>query len=308
MLQKGAEVAGISRSPELDPVFLPYRWHPAPSFEFYQYDLNHHLDGIMKVVEKFKPAYVVNFAAQGMVAESWKHPEHWFQTNVVANVRFHDRLRLYGFLNKYVQVSTPEVYGHCEGLVKESAVYNPSTPYAVSKAAIDMNLMCFHKAYGFPVVFTRAANVYGPGQQLYRIIPRAIISFLAGRPLPLHGGGRPVRSFVHIRDVADCTWRIAQHAEPGQIYHISTKRLVSIREVVEMIAAKIGVSFGEHVQITGDRMGKDAAYRLDSTKARRELKWKDQVSLEEGLDEVIEWVRNQLEVLAHQPWEYIHKA
>ena len=308
MLRKGAEVAGISRSPELDPVFLPYRWQPAPSFKFYQYDLNHHLDEIMKVVEQFKPAYVVNFAAQGMVAESWKHPEHWFQTNVVANVRFHDQLRSCGSLKKYVQVSTPEVYGHCEGLVRESTVYNPSTPYAVSKAAIDMNLMCFHKAYGFPVVFTRAANVYGPGQQLYRIIPRAIISFLTGRQLPLHGGGRSVRSFVHIRDVADCTWRIAQFAEPGQIYHISTERLVSIRELVEKLAAKTGVSFNDHVQITEDRLGKDAAYRLDSTKARQALKWKDRMSLDEGLDEVIQWVRDHRDVLARQSWDYIHKA
>ena len=300
-------MVGLSRSPELNPVFLPYRWHPTPSFKYYQYDLNHHLDEIMKVVEQFKPSYVVNFAAQGMVAESWKHPEHWFQTNVVANVRFHDRLRQCSFLKKYVHVSTPEVYGHCEGLVRESTVYNPSTPYAVSKAAVDMSLMTFHKAYGFPAVFTRAANVYGPGQQLYRIIPRAIISFLTGRKLPLHGGGRSVRSFIHIRDVADCTWRIAQQAEPGSIYHISTERMVSIRELVGMIAGKLKVSFAENVEITEDRLGKDAAYALDSSKARRELGWRDRVSLEEGLDETIEWVRANLGVLSKSALEYVHK-
>ena len=307
MLRQGVEVVGLSRSPELNPVFLPYRWHPTPSFKYYQYDLNHHLDEIMKVVEQFKPSYVVNFAAQGMVAESWKHPEHWFQTNVVANVRFHDRLRQCSFLKKYVHVSTPEVYGHCEGLVRESTVYNPSTPYAVSKAAVDMSLMTFHKAYGFPAVFTRAANVYGPGQQLYRIIPRAIISFLTGRKLPLHGGGRSVRSFIHIRDVADCTWRIAQQAEPGSIYHISTERMVSIRELVGMIAGKLKVSFAENVEITEDRLGKDAAYALDSSKARRELGWRDRVSLEEGLDETIEWVRANLGVLSKSALEYVHK-
>ena len=96
-------------------------------------------------------------------------------------------------------------YGSCSGLVDENHPFSPSTPYATSRAACDMHLLNFFKNYNFPVVFTRAANVYGPGQQLYRIIPRTILFIKLGKKLQLHGGGKSLRSFIHIRDVAEAT-------------------------------------------------------------------------------------------------------
>jgi dTDP-glucose 4,6-dehydratase len=306
-LQQKAEVIGISRSPEPNPVFLSYKRKKDITFRFFKLDLNRDLAAIMKIVEDFQPDYIVNFAAQSMVAESWQNPEHWFQTNVVATIKFHDHLRKCDYLKKYVHVSTPEVYGACEGVVKENTNYNPSTPYAVSRAAADMSLMSFQKAYNFPVAFTRAANVYGPGQQLYRIIPRTILFFMIGRKLQLHGGGASVRSFIHIRDVADGTLRVARQAPLGEIFHFSTSRHISIRALVELIAKQLKVDFNKHVEVVGERLGKDAVYLLDSSKAREMLGWKDQFSLEQGIEETIAWIRDNLDVLKQLPFDYIHK-
>lgn len=306
-LEAGMVVMGISRSREPHPVFLPYKNHDYSNFEFNQLDINLDLDQIMIRIRDFQPDYVVNFAAQGMVAESWLYPEHWFQTNVVAMVKLHERLRKLDFLQKYVHVSTPEVYGSCEGMVREGTYYRPSTPYAASRAAADMSLMTFYNAYEFPVVFTRASNVYGPGQQLYRIIPRTILFALLGKKLKLHGGGYSVRSFIHIRDVAAGTLQIAEKAKPGQIYHLSTNQVISIRELVMMILQQMGLLYEDHVEISDDRLGKDAAYLLDSSKADRELNWTAKVQLEQGIEETIGWVRNNLEVLRRQPFDYIHK-
>lgn len=309
-LRNGLGVVGVSRSPEAAAVFLPYRWHGREEekrFRFHRLDLNRDLASIMELARDFRPEYVINFAAQSMVAESWQNPDHWMMTNVVSNVRLHDQLRGCDFLKKYVHVSTPEVYGTCEGLVRESTNYNPSTPYAVSRAAADMSLMSFFRAYDFPVVFTRAANVYGPGQQLYRIIPRAILFFLTGKKLPLHGGGHSVRSFIHIRDVADGTLRVARQASPGDIFHFSTSRSVSIRALVQLIAERMNVSFADHVEIVGERLGKDSAYLLDSTKAKTELGWEDRITLERGIEETIAWVKDNLEEIRKHPAEYIHK-
>ena len=307
LLENGKEVVGVSRSPEPNAALLPYKWGNHAAFRFYQLDLNRDLDAIMDVIHDFQPGYVINFAAQSMVAESWQHPGDWFRTNVVANVELHDRLRRCDFLKKYIHVSTPEVYGSCQGSVREDAPCNPSTPYAVSRAACDMSLMSFFRAYRFPVVFTRAANVYGPGQQLYRIIPRAILFIRLGRKLPLHGGGASVRSFIHIRDVADGTWRVARDGRPGEIYHLSTPRLISIRELVERICQRMGVAFSDHVDVVGERLGKDAAYILDSTKARETLGWRDAVGLETGIDETIAWVDRNIDDLKNQPFDYVHK-
>ncbi len=306
-LEEGSEVIGISRSSEPNPVFLPYKSANDVNIKFYQLNICHDLDRIVNVFDEFKPGYVVNFAAQSMVAESWHHPEHWLQTNTVAMVKLHDQLRRCGFLKNYVHISTPEVYGTCDGLIHENMNYNPSTPYAVSRAAADMSLKTFFDVYEFPVVFTRAANVYGPGQQLYRIIPRAILYFMSGKKLQLHGGGRSVRSFIHIRDVVDGTLRSACMGAPGEIYHFSTTRNISIRSLVRMIAEQMGVSYEDHVETVGDRLGKDSAYLLDSSKAKEKLGWEARIDLEQGVEETIGWVRDNLEELKKQPFNYIHK-
>ena len=309
-LQRGAEVLGMSRSDPPAAPFLPYAWDGKErpgKFEFARLDLNHDTERIAERIGDFRPDYVFNFAAQSMVAESWDHPEHWYQTNVVANVVLHDRLRKLDFLKRYVHVSTPEVYGSCTGTVAEDTPFNPSTPYAASRAACDLHLQTFFKNYGFPVVFTRAANVYGPGQQLYRIIPRTILFVILGKKLQLHGGGRSVRSFIHAADVADATMKVATNGNAGDAYHLSTGEYVSIRELVERICAKLDIAFDDAVEIVADRPGKDAAYLLDSSKARRELGWRDGISLDEGIDQTIKWVRWNLSELRSAPQDYVHK-
>jgi dTDP-glucose 4,6-dehydratase len=308
LLAKKHQVIGISRSQEPHHAFLPYRWNGDPdSFRFHQLDLNHDIEAITDLLERERPSYVVNFAAQSMVAESWQNPDHWFMTNVVSTVRLHDRLRVMPFIKRYVHVSTPEVYGSTSGDVREDAPFNPSTPYAVSRAAADMSLRTFHAAYGLPVVYTRAANVYGAGQQLYRIIPRTILSIRLGRKLQLHGGGVSERSFIHVKDVAEATYRVALHGHNGEAYHISTDRIISIRSLVEMICNCLGAEFEDVVEIVGERLGKDAAYRLDSTKIRDTLGWADMVSLEAGIADTAGWVDRYLRDLADLPSSYIHK-
>lgn len=308
---EGLQVLGMSRSKELIDAFLPYKWSkvnkPKGLFRFEQLDINRDSEAIAKVIQEFRPDYVINFAAQSMVAQSWEHPEHWYQTNVIGNVKLHDKLRHFNFLKKYVHVSTPEVYGNCSGKITESNLFNPSTPYAASRAACDMHLVTFLKQYKFPVVFTRAANVYGPGQQLYRIIPRTILYIKLKRKISLHGGGHSVRSFIHIKDVADATLKIARKAALGNSFHISTDTHISIRQLVEMICRMMNVGFEDVAENVDERPGKDAAYLLDSAKLRQELGWRDCIGLEEGIQGTIAWVSDNLEVLKSQPLDYIHK-
>lgn len=309
-LEQGAEVIGASRSAEPVASLLPYKWlgeDERSRFQFRQLDLNKDGPELLSIIGDFKPDYVINFAAQSMVAESWENPDHWYQTNVVANVKLHEGLRKFDFLKKYVHITTPEVYGSTEGKIDETAPYNPSTPYAASRAACDMHLQTFIRQHKFPVAFTRAANVYGPGQQLYRIIPRTILYIRIGNKLQLHGGGLSLRSFIHGRDIADATLRVARQAPIGECYHFSTNRWLSIRELVEMICEKMDVDFNDCVEVGPDRPGKDAAYILDSTKARESLDWEDKVTLEEGVAETIRWIDDNLAELRETPLSYIHK-
>lgn len=307
-LEQGADVIAMSRSAEPDDVFLPYKWKQRPgNLQFHALDLNNDLDGIMDVLNKERPGLIVNFAAQSMVGQSWDHPEDWFMTNAVSTVKLQNALRQIDYIDRYVHVTTPEVYGSTDEFITEDTQFNPSTPYAVSRAAGDMSLKTFVDAYDFPAVSTRAANVYGPGQQLYRIIPRTILYILTGQKLQLHGGGVSKRSFIHIRDVSEATWDIMANGNNGDTYHISTNDIVTIRGLVEQICETMNVDFETCVDVAEDRLGKDQAYILGSEKIRNELGWSDKISLVDGLGETIDWVKNNLDTLKAQPQSYIHK-
>ena len=310
LLQQGLDVIGASRSPEAADVFLPYKWlakEQQDRFRFIQLDLNHDLDKLEQIIRDEHLKVIANFAAQSMVGESWDKPDDWMQTNVVSVARLAERLRHIDFLQKYVHVTTPEVYGSTDGWIAEDTPFNPSTPYAVSRAAGDMLLKIYHETFGLPVVSTRAANVYGPGQPLYRIIPRTLFFLLTGRTLELHGGGVSTRSFIHIDDVSRATWLIAQSAPVGETYHISTDRIIAIKDLVSLICDKLNKPFGAQVKMVGERLGKDSAYWLKSSKLRSKLGWTDTISLEQGLEETLAWAQTNLDTLSVQPMQYIHK-
>jgi dTDP-glucose 4,6-dehydratase len=304
----GHDVIATSRSDEPHDALLPYKWQKRPGrVRFRRIDLNNDLDALKSLLAAERPTHVVNFAAQSMVGESWLHPDHWMMTNVVSAVRLHDLLRNYDALERYVHVTTPEVYGSTEGWIREDAPFNPSTPYAVSRAAADMSLRTYFANYQFPVVFTRAANVYGPGQQLYRIVPRTIVAAMTGQKLRLDGGGKSVRVFIHMSDVSDATLRIARKGTLGDAYHISGYELVSIRTLVEIILKRLNRSFEDCVEIGPERPGKDTAYTLDSFKLRTELGWRDTFSLERGIDDVVAWAERFRADLPKLPIKYQHK-
>lgn len=305
-----AEIIGISRSPENDPVFLPYLYQKTRSqrFRFFQFDINKDRKAILELFDSEKPEIIVNYAAQGEVRTSWKYPEQWFQTNTMAFVGLLTELKDRKYIRKYIQASTPEVYGSCDGRVKENFNYLPSTPYAVSKAACDMYLVALAKSFNFPVVMTRAANVYGIHQQLYRIIPRTIIYLKLGKTIELHGGGNMKRGFIHIRDDCDAVLKIINSERPSLVYHLSPDDgLRTIRDIVKYICHKTGHDFSRSTRDVDAPVGQDTVYDLDSSLAKRELGWSPKVSFEAGVDETIRWIDDNWDVIKDKPFEYIHK-
>lgn len=272
------------------------------------HDVNKELLAITALVEKWKADHFVNFAALNVVAESWLLYEHYFRTNIIGLAKLHDWLRRWGKLRRYVQVSTPEVYGTTEFAIKETTAYKPSTPYAISRAAQDMYLAALHSTYGFPVCFTRTVNVYGRGQQPYRIIPKTVLSILRGWKLKLHGGGVSTRSFIHINDVADATLKVMLNGRPGDIYHAATPRQTAIKDLVAMVCGVMGRNFDDVVEVDDERPGKDMAYQLDDSKIRAELGWSDVVQLETGLSDAVKWFADRAADYAESTLEYQHKA
>ena len=308
LLTGGYKVIGVSRSKEIAKVFCAYHKNTyLHNFKFEQIDLNGGAEIIAELVRLNKIEFVFNFIAQSMVAQSWNSSEHWYQTNVVSTSILANLLLKEKSIKKFIQFSTPEVYGSMSGWVKETFEFAPSTPYAISRAAGDWHLKGLFTNYGFPVIFTRASNVYGAGQQLYRIIPKAIFSALVGQKLILHGGGKSVRSFIHINDVSSALTSILERGVVGASYHISTRELISIIDLVQILALGLDKNIEEIIEIGPDRIGNDLAYQLDSDKIRNETGWNDEIDLNSGLQLTVDWIKSNLNSLKTFPSTYEHK-
>ncbi len=302
-------ILGVSRSPETGPLFQAYLERPEAdrdAFEFHQLDLNHDMPAVLELLDRERPRYVVNFAAQSEVAPSWEHPEQWARTNVAAVAELGNFLRRADWLDHYVHISSPEVYGTTEGFIGEDAPLNPSTPYAASKAGGDLMLETFVKEFELPVTLIRGTNVYGAHQQLFKIIPRSVIYLKLGRTIELHGGGVAVKSYINIRDVSRGELA-AMEATPGGVLHLSPDEGVQVRDLVRAICEGLGVDFESVTRAVDERPGQDKAYTIDSGRARGELGWKPEVALEEGIAEVVAWVDRYWDEIQRQPLEYVHK-
>ena len=251
------------------------RGDEAKCFSRQDLDIDGDLEALESRLNLSCPEYVVNFISRSLVAESWANPAQWNRTNLESTTRLFDVLRGWA-IRKYVHVSTPEVYGSLHLWRKESWIFNPSTPYAASRAAGDLMLKAYHKSRGFPMLITRTANIYGSGQQPYKLIPKAIACKASGDKFPLHGFGTSLRSYIHVKDACEATYLLAKNGDVGETYHISTDEAHTVLDVLNMLDVRW--------EPAPERLGKDGAYLLDSTKIRK-LGWQDKISLEEGLKE-----------------------
>ena len=236
LLDKNLFVIGISRSEENKNIFLKYKKNKnIKNFKFYKADINKNLNLIIKLLNKYKPSIIINYSSQGMVNESWNSPVDWYMTNFLSTVKIVNFLINKKYLKKFINFTTPEVYGDNKKKLNEETFFNPSTPYALSRASADTHMKLMNKHKKFPVIFTRAANVYGPHQQLYRIIPKAIMMLKKKEKIPIHGNGLTFRSFIHIDDVNNALYKILKYGKIGQTYHISTNNFISIIDLVKKI-------------------------------------------------------------------------
>jgi dTDP-glucose 4,6-dehydratase len=274
-------------------------------YSYHACHVNHELDLLLELLDREKPQVIVNFAAQGEGAASWKKSWRFFETNCVALAKLSEELMKRDWLERFIHIGTSEMYGAVDEPSTEDTPIKPSSPYAASKVAFDLYLLSVHKHLGFPMNVIRPSNAYGAGQQLHRVIPKAIVCGLTGEKLPLHGGGRAEKSYIHNRDLARAILMVADKAPLGTIYNAGPEQPTSIRRVVELCAEALGIPFEQLCEVTGDRLGQDSRYWLDSSAIRRDAGWQPVVGWEEGLAEMVAWGRKHIDVLKTLPKDFI---
>ena len=293
-----AHVISVGRNSEKTNAFSLHKGLHPSRYEYHQIHIVFEDDRLMELLEKTKPDYIINFAALAAdVASSWKYSTRFYETNLVSLARITDRLIGAEWLKRWVQIGSSEIFGSVKEPSSELTPIKPTTPYAVSKAAGDMHLQAICNVRKFPMNIVWPSNAYGPGQQLYRIIPKTILCCLLDKKLPLQGGGKAVKSFIHAQDLAHAIYLVMHKADIGINYTIGPDAGISIRDLVAKTIELLDRNFDDVVQMAPDRLGQDSQYLINSNKIRTELGWSPKMTLEAGIQDTIEWVKKYLEEL-----------
>ena len=205
------KVLGIGRNP-LRPEPFSLNIDKRDGFEYHARHVTYEVDLLLELLDRERPEIIVNYAAQGEGAVSWKHSWRFFETNCVGLSRLAEELSKRDWLERFIQIGTSEMYGAVDHAATGEEPIKPTSPYAASKVAFDMYLVSAHKFLKFPMNIIRPSNAYCPGQLLHRVIPKAIWAGLTGRKLPLHGGGKAEKSYIHARDLARAIHLVAAKA------------------------------------------------------------------------------------------------
>jgi dTDP-glucose 4,6-dehydratase len=301
------KVIGVGRNP-LRPEPFSLNIDKRKNYEYHARHVTYELDLLLELLDREKPEVIVNFAAQGEGAVSWKHSWRFFETNSMALARLAEELMKRTWLERFIQIGTSEMYGSVEHAATEDEPIKPSSPYAASKVAFDMHLVSIHRFLKFPMNIIRPSNAYCPAQLLHRVIPKTIVCALLGQKLPLHGGGRAEKSYIHARDLGRAIHLVAERAPLGTTYNAGPPLPTSIREVVERCAAALNMPFEQICEMSPDRLGQDSRYWIDSSAIRRDVGWEAKIGWDEGLDEMVRWSRKYLDQLRDWPMDYVLRA
>ncbi len=288
------------------------------SFEFLEGDI---ADGelVRRIIAEYKPAAIINFAAESHVDRSIDHPAAFLQTNVGGTFNLLEASRDYCAGDdaprnfRFIQVSTDEVYGSLgkTGLFTEETAYSPNSPYSASKAAADHFAGAYFSTYGLPVLITNCSNNYGPFQFPEKLIPLMILKALDAQPLPIYGDGSNIRDWIYVEDHCRGVLEVLKHGVPGNKYNLggncekSNLEVVdSVCEILEELSPSAGnpamrmqgiSSYRDLKSFVQDRPGHDYRYAIDSTRVRKELGWAPEHDFSSGIRKTVQWYLDNLE-------------
>ena len=237
---------------------------------------------------------VVNFAAESFVDRSILDANQFLVSNIRGTYTILEILRKQK--KRFIQISTDEVYGSLENdSATEEYRFNPSNPYAATKASAELLVNSFVKTYDLDCVITRCTNNYGPRQFYEKLIPKSIFLANNNKKIPIYGKGKNIRDWIFVDDHCDAVYNVLMNGKSGQSYNISANNEIDNISLVKKILEIMDKS-SDLINFVEDRPGHDLRYSLDSTKIRNSLRWNNKTNFDDAIRKTIDWVLNQSDV------------
>jgi dTDP-glucose 4,6-dehydratase len=251
---------------------------------------------LKKIIYDIKPSGVFNLAAETHVDRSIDNPESFIQSNIVGVYNLLEIFKEFSkkYKSRLIHISTDEVYGDVlKGRTSESYPYQPSSPYAASKAASDHLVSSYVRTYKIPAIVTNCSNNYGPKQHPEKLIPKLIYNILNNKPLPIYGKGTNSREWIYVKDHCEALIKVFVKGKVGEFYNIGSNKNLNNLEVTKNLLniSKKLIPLGKNVKINfiKDRPGHDIRYALNSNKIKKELGWYPKTNFKNGLKKTFNW-------------------
>ena len=230
---------------------------------------------------------VVNFAAESFVDRSINNASPFLKSNILGTHTILDIITKQK--KKMIQISTDEVFGSLEnGSAIEETKFNPTNPYAATKASAELLVNSYFTTYNSNVIITRCTNNYGPRQFPEKLIPKTILLADQNKKIPIYGNGKNIRDWIFVEDHCNAIFDIFTNGKSGESYNISASNEINNITIVKKILALMNKS-EDLIEFVEDRPGHDFRYSMDSQKINKELNWKTKVNFEEGLKKTVDW-------------------
>jgi dTDP-glucose 4,6-dehydratase len=248
---------------------------------------------INAVFSKYRPDYVINFAAETHVDRSIHVGAlEFIKTNIEGVFNILEAVKSAGKVQKYVQVSTDEVFGSLplgsKQRFKETTAFAPNVPYAATKAGGDLLCRAYFSTWKLPVVVTHCSNNYGPYQYPEKLIPFFILRMLENKKLPIYGDGKNVRDWIYVLDHCRALELCLLKGKAGEVYNIGADNEMNNLEIADLILKRFQRN-ASWLEFVPDRPGHDRRYAIDSSKIQKELGWKPKYRFSNAFDETVDW-------------------
>jgi len=259
-------------------------------------------DLISTILEIYQIDTVIHFAAQSHVQNSFDDSLQYTNDNVVGTHTLLEACRKYGKIERFIHISTDEVYGESmlsenEEKKHEGSVLCPTNPYAATKAAAELIAKSYYHSFKMPIIITRGNNVYGPNQYPEKLIPRFIQQLLKGDQVTIQGDGSNVRAFLHVNDVCSALKLVLEKGQIGEIYNIGSDDAseYTVTQVAEMLIEKITGTkdYYRWIKYIEDRPFNDKRYYISNQKVK-DLGWSIDIDFDKGIEELIETMKKNI--------------
>lgn len=245
------------------------------------------------IFDKYTIDTVMHFAAYTHVDHSFGNSLIFTENNVYGTHVLLEISKKYN-IKRFIHVSTDEVYGsqaHTQS--NENSIIDPTNPYAATKAAAEHIVRSYYHSFKFPIIITRGNNVYGPKQYPEKLIPRFILRLLKNLKCTVHGSGQQLRSFLYVDDVSKAFDIILHKGIIGEIYNIGCSDEHSVISVTKDLVKylKPGDKLEDWLTFVKDRDFNDQRYFISVNKLES-LGWRQEIFFEQGLNNTIEWYKN----------------